>query len=149
MIRRGQSFSAVLYRPRSTTYARLQHVGPGFSLLTTICAVTACSPEISVQGVANAEVYIQSLCEEICSKYEECSPDPEMYGDCTLSHCTEEFLIDLDEPCFAERVELKRCWIERETCDEYFDVFLDTRPGSVCYDLAVVSHACIERQSSG
>jgi hypothetical protein len=82
------------------------------------------------------------MCEETCAKYDDCVPDPEVYGECIVAECIDNFRLALDEPCFVERVELGRCWIERESCDEFFDTFLDTRPGSVCYDFVLASREC-------
>jgi hypothetical protein len=105
----------------------------------------ACGPEATTQGEAEADVYVLALCEEICAKYEECAPDPERYEECTVPTCVEAFFTDVDDPCFEANAELARCFTERETCDEDFDLVIDTSPDSICYDFVVLAHTCAEQ----
>lgn len=111
--------------------------------------LAACSSKVSVSGGVDAEEYVEALCEELCAKYDECSPDPDVFDECAADGCFDAFMAEIDEPCFEERVELKRCWMERESCGEYFDLLLDTRPGSICYELVVSATACVEQNGHG
>lgn len=118
-------------------------------LARCVCAwCTGCAPDVPVDDGdgADAEVYARAVCENLCTKYEECAPVPESFGTCVASECVDMFFEkfeDPDEPCFVEEVELKRCWTERESCDEFFDVHLETMPGSVCYDFVAIVVECI------
>jgi len=91
---------------------------------------------------ADADVYVGTYCENRCAKYDECAPIPEQFGECSVSSCIEELTDEFDDPCFAEWDEFRRCLIERETCDEYFDMNIQTHPGSICHDLFVVFSEC-------
>ena len=120
-----------------------------FLLMHTTPQSMACHSEISVPYEADANIYIQAVCEELCERYDECTPDPELHGECVFSECVDELAASLDDPCFIEKIEMSRCRLERETCDEYFDTQLETNPGSVCYDLVLIAFGCIERHSDG
>ena len=94
---------------------------------------------------ADAEVYARAVCENLCAKYDECSPIPESFNTCTVPECIDSFFEkfeDPDEPCLIEGIELSRCRAERESCDEFFDAHLETSPGSICYDFFVVLVEC-------
>jgi hypothetical protein len=110
--------------------------------VASVVGAVACGPHVLVDHQADAEVYVQALCEETCSKYDECEPDPVQFGECVVSECIENLSEDFNDPCFAEWDEFRRCQVERESCEEQFDVHIETRPGSVCHDVYVVYTTC-------
>jgi hypothetical protein len=102
----------------------------------------ACGPLVVEDHRADAEVYIQAFCEDACAKHEECAPDPERWEDCVSSECIDRLVEKLHDPCFAEWHEFLRCGVERENCEELYDVHVETRPGSLCGDVYTVYTTC-------
>lgn len=81
------------------------------------------------------------MCEDRLTKYQDCDPDPEMFESITLEGCI-GYQSDFDDPCFAEEDEFFRCRVERLSCDDYFDIDIDTRPGSPCFEFLVMTNEC-------
>lgn len=119
------------------------------ALLQISIACAACSPEQLDREGADAEVYIRAFCEDGCSKWEECAPLPSGTEDCSVEECIEQFFSpdEIDRPCFEPKLEYSRCRIERESCEEYFAMGIQTGPETACYDILVVAQTCIERYS--
>jgi len=112
---------------------------------TVICILCiACSTEISVDRNPDIEVYIRDLCEDRCSKYDECSPVPDPWGSCSVSECIDSDLSIFEDPCFALSLEFFRCRTERTSCEEHFNVEgnIGTSPGSICYEFIVDFSEC-------
>lgn len=115
-----------------------------FLLVTCV----ACGPEVTLDFDADAETYVRAWCEDRAAKYEECVPVVEQIErPFILEECIEDEL-EFDDPCFAEEIEFGRCRLERLSCEEYLDVQVDTRPGSVCYDSVVAAGRCRANQPS-
>lgn len=116
-------------------------------LLSIWMPCTACSPEPLAHEGADAEVYIRALCEDACSRWEDCAPLPSGFDDCSVEECIDRLSDELDRPCFEPKLEYSRCRVERESCEEYFAMTIQTGPETACYDVLVVSQTCIERHS--
>jgi hypothetical protein len=109
-----------------------------FSAISSV----ACGPQVLVDHQADADVYVRALCEDLCSKYVECAPIPEEVEDCIVPECIESLSDEFQDPCFAEWDEFRRCQAELESCEEFFDVHIQTHPGSTCHDAFVVFADC-------
>lgn len=111
-------------------------------VVVSVVGSVACGPHVLVEHQADAEVYVQALCEEICSKYDECAPLPEQFDDCMVSECVDYSIGEVHDPCFAEWDEFQRCRVERESCEDFFDPHITTLPGSLCHEVYVVYTTC-------
>lgn len=95
--------------------------------------LSGCADRPPEDAEVDARVYVEAFCAEFCDKYDTCSPVPESWGTCDFEECVEWNLVDFSEdPCPAEWIEFNRCRYERLSCEEHFDMDIDTRPGSVC-----------------
>jgi hypothetical protein len=89
-------------------------------------------------------VYVRSHCEDICARWDECAPVPEEYGTCDVDECVAFRLDPPVDPCLGPRVELARCYAERESCEEYFGMGIPAGPGTVCHEFAALALACLQ-----
>jgi hypothetical protein len=86
-----------------------------------------------------AEVYVRGHCEDMCERWEECAPVPESFGTCDVDECVDFRLQTPLDPCLAPKVEIFRCYVERETYDEYFGGGVPGAPGTVCYEFVTLA----------
>ncbi len=47
------------------------------------------------------------------------------------------------DPCLGPLVELSRCYAERETCEDYFDLVVPGAPGTICYEFVQLALECV------
>lgn len=134
--------------------ARVQHrsvhpalLASGASLVPFLIAGLGCGPEVSLASHgADAEVYVRALCEDRLDKYVECAGYvPESHQGFSVEECIEAQTADFDDPCFAENDEFFRCRDDRLSCEEYFDINIQTSPGSACYELFILVGDCLGR----
>lgn len=92
---------------------------------------------------ADAEMYVLALCEDRIAKYDECEEFVPAGWEQTLEECIEAQTEDFDDPCFPEEDEFARCLQERETCEDFFDVYVGTTPDSACFELWVLLGQCL------
>ena len=108
-------------------------------LSSSLCAMSAaCAPEPSEQHGADAEVYLRAFCEDVCAKFDECAPLPQSTEECDVNRCVDGY----NEPCLVEKVEWVRCLVERESCEDYFDAYLDTTPNGICFEFVAPTIEC-------
>lgn len=110
-------------------------------LITATCA--SCGSDVSLSTeAADAEVYIRAVCEDRCAKWDDCAPVPVSAERCSIQECIDFQWAGLYDPCFAEEDEFFRCRVERLTCSEFFDLNIETSPGSACYEFLVLASEC-------
>jgi hypothetical protein len=104
---------------------------------------TGCS-EDPEPPLADAEIYVRSHCEVVCARWDECAPVPEHFETCDVEECVEFRLREPRDPCLGPTVELFRCYAERETCEEYFDMTVPSGPGTVCGEFVMLALECLQ-----
>ncbi len=114
----------------------------------SLCVSTGCAPEEEPLYRADAEVYAEAYCGELCRKYDACAPVPESVGVCYVEECVDELLAEFDAPCTELNTEVVRCRVQRESCEEFFDLVIDTTPASVCYDQVLASDTCFQQHNN-
>jgi hypothetical protein len=111
-----------------------------------VCFSAGCRDDRN-DRLADAEVYVRSHCEDICARRDECAPVPEYFETCDVEECVAFRLDPPIDPCLGPRVELARCYAERESCADYFDMTIPTGPGTVCEELVNLAVECLEEHA--
>lgn len=128
----GTTSDSRLDSPATTIIALLRVAALSAGILGSLAG---CPPHDPPEQSADAVVYAQAYCQDLCAKFDECSPVPESFDECLVDECVESYLGNEADPCLSFNVESVRCRIERETCEEFFDLHIDTTPNSICYDV--------------
>jgi hypothetical protein len=111
-------------------------------LLAISLASLACADEERRPRV-DAELYIERVCEADFAKEADCGSSEYIIPWRDFDECVEDWRARAEtEPCFAQSAEFLRCRRERESCEEYLDLDIETAPGSRCYAVWAVLVRC-------
>lgn len=87
-------------------------------------------------------IYALGFCSFKCYRLEQCGLAVEPRDACETT-CIDDALETLpDDPCWAEQIEVRRCWVRNADCDGVVDEELPAGSEAVCEHREQVLDAC-------